>query len=246
MVTIYLSEQGPPVIAALLWTPLGVAGAVPLVVAFAVMVAFLLAWIKARTWVNRHFTAPLRLTWSREETALDGDGEIGEELRGLGYAPVGTLTEREPSVCVMSVYVHSSLPIYGLVVRDLEANGTHGKPAVVLESYFCGGERITTSGMRGAREAGALVETAVPRLVQYRVDGTATALDGQHVGTLKAWMSSRSGGPRKPLPATREALIGYLEADHARVRKALEARGWVRPGTLLRLLIGQPRNSLGF
>jgi hypothetical protein len=54
------------------------------------------------------------------------------------------------------------------------------------------------------------------------------------------------GGKRQPLPATREALIGYLTADNEERRRALEAGGWLSLPDYLHLLLGRPRGVLKF
>jgi hypothetical protein len=54
------------------------------------------------------------------------------------------------------------------------------------------------------------------------------------------------GGKRQPLSATREALIGYLEAGDEQRRRALQAGGWLSVPDYVRLLLGKPRGVLKF
>jgi hypothetical protein len=163
-----------------------------------------------------------------------------EELRQLGYQPAqATLHGGE---ALWSIYLHEALPIYALALIHPDPREPAG-PTLRLETFFEGG-RLTTLDRLGHEAFTAAAETGGPRLVQLRDwgPGTPTALDGQHVGTLKPWI----GGKRRVLPARTEELVAQLQADEAAVRSALQARGWVRLGDFVRAVARRPWGVLKF
>lgn len=202
--------------------------------------ALLLSWGAERRRLHRLFTRPLVRRWSEEWRKLSGPAlKLDEEWRELGYEPLGTLLGAEKGVDgfpLLAVYRHPDLPIYGLTeVRDEKAI------PFALTFWEGGGVLITTAA--AARDArAAAVDTGLPRLVQLRVGGRPLALDGQHVGTVRAWAL----GKRSALPATREALLGYLAEDHERLRNTLERGDPLPLGEYLRSLVGRPERILTF
>jgi hypothetical protein len=216
----------------------------PVAALLLVLPTLLYGWWQTREALRRHFSITPRYRWLEEpEGAGPAEDPVDAELRGLGYRPAGTLLREGEGELLSVVYIHETLPIYALAERPEAADGTPGPVRVVqLDSFFEGGGRLVTSAHPHAALTAVPGEDAAPRLTQLRIGGSATALDGQHAGTVQAWAAGR----RQALPAAREALIGYLEADHQLQRRALERRGWLPFPTYLRILAGAPGGVLKF
>jgi hypothetical protein len=204
-------------------------------------VGFLLRWSVRRGAVREAFGGPYALEWTDaapppEEAA----GEWHAELQRLCYRPAGALRRQEPARTGY-VYIHEALPIY---VLASPAGGLQDDEPRVLqfESFFDDGARVTTTTSMGYACVAPMLKTPPPHLVQLREGGTPTALDGQHVGTVKAWMA----GGREALPASKEALIGYLAQDRQRLQACLEEAGWLPLGAYARGLLGDPPGVLRF
>jgi hypothetical protein len=197
-------------------------------------------WSQARARVRRDHARERRWQWGEEPRPLEGQpAALDEEWKRLGYAPLGFLREESRpggTAVYLHVYLHPELPIYALT----EVVGTTGTPSLV--SFWEGGGHLLTTAAPPPVGGVPPSDARAPRLVQLRVAGTPTALDGQHVGTVRAW----TGGNRRPLPHTREALPGYLEADHRRLAEQLEAIGWLPLPAFLRSLAGQHPGVLRF
>jgi hypothetical protein len=202
--------------------------------------ALLIGWSRARGAVRAAYQRPTRWSWTDEPPApLDGrSAEVDADWQALGYHRIGCLRQGETGCPFLLVYTHATLPAYAVV---LAGRGPAQSPVSSAWSFFDGGGRITTTGSRMAALT-AWLPSEAPRLVQLRPGGSPKALDGQHVGTLSAW----SAGGRQPLPATKEALIPYLEADERAMAAALAAAGWLPLPHYLRYLVGAPAGVLEF
>ena len=218
---------------------------VPVAVLLAMAPAVLAAWWQTRKALAAYYAKPVRMHWLDAPPAPPGESAVSfdAELRELGYAPVGWLAPEGEGRSFFAVYLHGSLPIYALVAMAWDASGVFAT-IPQMESFLPGGGRLSTTASADFGRLTAAARTAGPRLVQLRAFGpvTATALDGQHTGTVGAWIA----GKREFLPATGEALIGYLTADHETLRDALAAAGWVPLGLYIRSLFGTPREILKF
>jgi hypothetical protein len=197
-------------------------------------------WLRLRSALRRHFARPLE-GWIAEAPPAQPAGraeELAAEWRRLGYEPVGYWTTQANSNPFCALLLHPALPVYACVRTDAAAPS---EAIPFLISFFeAGGTLLTTADASSGVLAG--VETGAPRLMQLREDGTPAALDGQHLGTVQAWMA----GGRQPLPATRDAFGDYVRADHDRLGRALAARGWLPLGPFLRYVAGRPDGVLKF
>jgi len=197
----------------------------------------LYGWRQTQRIVRQAMSAPVELEWSGSTAPIDEvrAQALDAELAELGYQRVGALSRRDGAAGRQAVYLHPTLPIYAVL-----QHGTGGEPAAQLDSFFEDGGRLTTTAARdyGRFSAGAATG---PRLVQLRVGGSPRALDGQHVGTLKPWIT----GKRRPLPLDPEALPRYLEADRRHMREALAADRLSFPD-YVRALYGFPKGVLKF
>lgn len=199
-------------------------------------------WQGLRDAVRNAYSRPLRWRWINEPADLGEDGaQADAEWRGLGYTLLGTLQGEDENggLSTNAVYAHPELPVY---VRVWQQRNPAGKSrlAAQMVSFFPEHGRLSTTSFPGIGLFTAGVSSPGPRLIQYRYWGTPTALDGQHLGTLQAWMA----GKRQPLPATREALPGYLEDDFAWMRETLEASGWLPLGLYVQSLFRKPKGTL--
>jgi hypothetical protein len=213
----------------------------PVAALAAILPCVLTGWLLARGKIREQLTTPASRTWTDGlPSGLDVGADLDAELQGLGYRPAGVLRQ-EPGVD-LAVYIHESLPIYAYVDRPDDAGAAGRFMVRQLDTFWEGGGRLITSAEPQAGYFSGAVNTEGTRLTQLRVGGTATALDGQHAGTVRAWMAGR----RQPLLTTGEALACYLEEDRDRVRAALERRGWLPFVSYLRLLVGAPEGVLKF
>jgi hypothetical protein len=164
--------------------------------------------------------------------------EYEKELRALGYRRLGYLAKADDGYATWAIFNHPGHPTYALLTAESIRGGR--RVVLSLESFWEGGGRLTSTSASIPRfEAGLETE---PRLVQLRIAGTATALDGQHVGTLRAWQ----GGGREPLPATKEALPDYLATTHQAHRRQGEKNGWLPLGVYTQVLFRHPPRTLRF
>jgi hypothetical protein len=201
----------------------------------------LAGWRMARRQIRNYLRQREPFEWIEAAPPVTpGFAELDGELHGLRFQCVGTLRRATPSAVAFAVYVHETLPIYAQVGCFREW-GVGLSTVTQLDSIFEGGGRLcTTTAPTSTLLVGAL--TDAPRLVQLRPKGRPTALEGQHVGTLKAWIA----GGRVPLPATREALIDYVESDLHRIRETVRRNGSLSYLAFLRWLIGRPPGVLRF
>jgi hypothetical protein len=205
------------------------------------VVLLLALWLRNRNAIRAYFAVPLepqRLDappWPAGGEAL----ATGERLEGLGYAPAGWIRLDPTENRYSAVYAHTELPAYAIAAIE----GRENRVSMLhLDSFFEGGGRLITTNSPLSGRLSAAVNLGAPRLVQLRPGGTPTALDGQHMGTLKAWMA----GGRQPLPADAEAYVVHLAADLQRLKEKLRASGWLPPGVFLGWLIGRPKGILRF
>lgn len=212
-----------------------------LVIAALLLVSGLLVgWSVERRRLLAFYAKPPILRWSSAWRVPEGEGvSLDAEWREMGYEPLGTLlvgATPAPGGEYAAAYRHPSLPVFGLI-------NVRGGTAVASALTFWegGGVLVTTAAPAGEARAAA-VDHGLPRLVQWRVGGRPPALDGQHIGTVRAWAL----GKRCALPATREALLSYLADDFQRVRVALTERGPLSFPDYLHILIGRPRRILSF
>lgn len=217
---------------------------IPILLLVLALAALLPGWLRSRSALRDYYSRPLSYTWLEGPAVEPGprSEEVHREFDGLGYEAVGWLAPESGSV-FFRVYVHQELPAYALVAHASDSAGVF---AVVpqLESFLPEGGRLsTTTSPDFGRLTGAAV-TPGPRLVQLRNagPGTPTALDGQHLGTLRAWQA----GKREFLPASREALLAQLQADHVSMREALAQAGWLPLPEFLRAQAGKPTGVLTF
>jgi hypothetical protein len=239
-----MSDRPHLVPAAALGLALGTAGAlptgnwilVPLVFGLVAGAASLADWTRLRAMIREQFSASPTLCWSDGAPPLEGTAaEYDRSLQTLGYERAGTL---DHSGTATAVYVHHQLPIYARM--ELGPGGS--VPLLQLDTFVEGGGRLTTCSSRFLARVFAMAQGEAPRLAQLRVNGTPVALDGQHVGTVRAW----TAGKRRALPATREALLGYLEQDDPRLRDRLRELGWLPFPVYLRWQAGDPPGVLTF
>jgi hypothetical protein len=201
------------------------------------LVGFLVAgWKSERERIARWHATPPRRTWAPMRSLEGLAGELDREWQELGYVPLGLLRRDESPDRFDAVYAHPSLPVYGLIdVRPGQAIPS------ALTFWEGEGTLITTAAPLPEARAAA-VDTGTPRLVQLRVGGRPLALDGQHVGTVKAWAL----GKRTALPATREALIGYLSDDYRQISTTLKHGRAMTFAGYLKALAGRPERILTF
>lgn len=217
---------------------------IPLILLFLAVAALLPGWIRSRAALQAYYSKPLEYTWLEAAPVDPGrrGAEVHQELEGLGYGETGWLAP-ESRALFFRVYTHRELPIYALVAHASDASGVY---AVVpqLESFLPGGGRLSTTTSPDFGRLTGAASTGAPRLVQLRTQGpgTATALDGQHVGTVRAWLA----GKREFIPVERDHLIRTLQDDHQAMRAALEQAGWLPIGEFIRAQAGRPTGMLTF
>ena len=208
-----------------------------LLAAVGLIVLVLAGWRRELARVARLHSRPPSRNWEKAWQAPSGmAAELDQEWRELGYQPLGTLRAEGASDTYDAIYAHPTLPVYGAIsVRPDRA-------VPYALSFWEGGGTLLTTALPLAEARAATIDTGTPRLVQLRVGGRPLALDGQHVGTVKAWAL----GKRTALPATREALVGYLVEDYGRVHAALKSGRAVPLAGYLRALTGRPERVLTF
>lgn len=217
--------------------------AIPLLLLVAAL-AVIPAWLKTRRALAEYYGRDVAYRWLEAPPVEPGEKSAAQaaELEALGYAAAGWL-QPEGSAVFFRVLTHGELPIYALLAHAADASGVY-LVAPQLESFLTGCGRLSTTGSPdfGRMTGGAATEG--PRLVQLRALGpvTPTALDGQHAGTVRAWLA----GKREFRSATAEALPGYLAEDHRCMRAALERAGWVSLPGFLRAMAGRPAGVLPF
>jgi hypothetical protein len=193
-----------------------------------------LGWTSERRRLRRVYAPAPPFRWADRMPELSASAaSLDTEWRELGYEPVGTL-ERDGSVD--HVYVHPTLPVYALI------SGRAQTAIPWAISFWEGGGTLLTTAVPWREARDAAVDTGTARLVQLRVDGRPVALDGQHVGTVRAWAL----GKRVALPATKEALTTYLQNDLERVRAVLGKGKGVALRSYLRAAMGRPERILTF
>lgn len=160
-----------------------------------------------------------------------------DELERLGYRLLGAVRRADGHGASFLVYAHSSLPTYVFV----GTSDGDGRSVFRFESFFADHGRLTTVSSPQADFYVPCSRVSSPRLTQRRPWGTPTALDGQHTGTLKAWMA----GGRRALPASRELLLPYLEEELTLLR-AVAAHREVSFGEYLRFWMYPSRRELRF
>jgi len=209
----------------------------PLLAVVLLMVLALIGWKREQGRVARFYSRPPSREWASGWRTPSGPAaDLDREWRDLGYQPLGTLRVEGSPDRYESVYAHPTLPIYGAIsVRPDRA-----VPYVL--TFWEGGGSLLTTALPLAEARAAALDTGTPRLVQLRVAGRPLALDGQHVGTVKAWAL----GKRTALPATREALVGYLADDYGRVHAALKSGRAVPFPGYLRGVMARPERVLTF
>lgn len=222
--------------------PLGVLGSLGVVCGALVLAG----WRKADRILRRRFSGALALQWVNAPAFSPGPevearvAALQAELQGLAYRPAGFLADsRDPNI-YYAVSVHETLPAYAFLMVARMA----GRALIVpyLLSFFEDGGRITTTASRHVGGYTAGLDTGAPQLLQLRDGGTPTALDGQHMGTLKAWIA----GGRRPVPAAREALLETFGQEHERLRAAFHASGGLSLAAYVRALFGTPPGVLRF
>lgn len=208
----------------------------PLVVAVALVVLVLVGWKREQARVTRLHAYPPSREWAEAWRIPSGAAaELDQEWRDLGYQPLGTLVG-DSADQYEAIYAHPTLPIYAAIsVRPDRA-------VPYALSFWEGGGTLLTTALPMDEARAAAIDTGAARLVQLRVAGRPLALDGQHVGTVKAWAL----GKRTPLPASKEALVGYLGDDYGRVHAALKSGLAVPFSTYIRALTGRPERVLTF
>ena len=218
---------------------------VPVAVLLAMVPAVLAAWWQTRKALAAHYGRPVRMRWLDAPPATPGEtaDSLDTELRELGYEPMGWLAPEGEGRSFFAAYTHGSLPSYALVAMAWDASGVFAA-VPQMESFLPEGGRLSTTASPDFGRLTTAARTPAPRLVQLRAFGppTATALDGQHTGTLKAW----AAGNREFLPATRDALAEQLAADHQILGEALASAGWLPFPLYLRSLFGTPPGILKF
>lgn len=228
-----------PFVALLLWSR---TAAVVLAAAGAAVV--LLRWRAMRDAVREHVSAAPPLAWSDARVPLQAGqaADYDRSLRELGYRPAGSLSASEQGRPRTALYVHPELPVF--VRMEAEERPAPGAVSLLqFDSFFEGGGRLSTCSSRIRARVLALGGAAEgPRLAQLRVDGAPVALDGQHLGTVRAWMA----GKRRPLPAQAELLPRYLEEDHRRLLERLRLIGWLPFPVYLRWQVREPPGVLTF
>lgn len=208
-----------------------------LLIVAGLLVLGLVGWKKEQARVARLHAHPPAREWAPGWRELSGAAaELDREWRDLGYEPLGTLLVEGGEDRYEAIYTHPTLPIYGAIsVRPDRA-------VPYALSFWEGGGTLLTTALPLAEARAAALDTGTPRLVQLRVAGRPLALDGQHVGTVQAWAL----GKRTALPATKEALAGYLNDDYGRVHAALKSGKAVPFPAYLRSLAGRPERVLTF
>ena len=208
----------------------------PVVVAAGLALFILAGWRSERERIARWYAKPANRVWSEWQSPSGVAAELDREWRELGYQPLGILRRAGDPQRHNLVYAHPSLPVYALIdVREAET-------IPYALSFWEGDGTLLTTAAPMAEARAAALETGSPRLVQLRVGGRPLALDGQHVGTVKAWAL----GKRTALPATRDALIGYLDADYRQVSAAIKNGHAMSFGGYLKALAGRPERILTF
>jgi hypothetical protein len=201
-------------------------------------------WLRTRSALRRNYEQPVSYRWLDEPPLTPGEKSeaLRHELEGLGYQEVGWMAEAD-SPLFFHVSAHEELPIYALLGHASDSSGVF-RVVPHLESFLPGCGRLTTTGSQEfGRMTGAAV-TEGPRLVQLRAWGpiTPTSLDGQHTGTVRAWLA----GGRKFYPATHEALPQQLADDHRCLGEHLARAGWLPLPAFLRAMAGKASNVLRF
>lgn len=209
----------------------------PLLAVVGLLVLVLLGWKREQGRVARFHACPPSREWEKGWREPAGAAaELDREWRDLGYQPFGTLRVEGSPDRYEAVYAHPTLPIYGAIsVRPDRA-------VPYALTFWEGGGSLLTTALPLAEARAAALDTGTARLVQLRVAGRPLALDGQHVGTVKAWAL----GKRTALPATREALVGYLADDYSRVHVALKSGRAMPFMVYVRGLMGRPERVLTF
>ena len=199
-------------------------------------------WWVVRTKIRERYADPPCFTLTEAAPApLEGEAAAyGRELQELRYRPAGFLVNDHVPAAFSAIYIHEEHPIYAL----LTLQPGKGRPLLVLnlETFYEDGGRLTTTTDPYLARLLTSAGTGGPRLAQLRPAGRPLALDGQHVGTLKAWAL----GKRTALPAGGDALIGYIEADRARMREGINQPGWLPFPLYLRWLTSDPPGVLRF
>jgi hypothetical protein len=213
----------------------------PLLFVLAVLVGLiglaLAGWKREQNRVARYHSRPPARGWENGWRAPSGAAEeLDREWRELGYLPLGTLRIEGQPPSYEAIYAHPTLPIYGAISVQPD------RAVPYALSFWEGGGFLLTTALPLAEARAAALDTGTARLVQLRVAGRPLALDGQHVGTVKAWAL----GKRTALPATREALVGYLADDYGRVHTALKSGRAVPFNGYVRGLAGRPERVLTF
>ncbi len=206
------------------------------------LVLYLVGWQAMRAAVRSYYEKELSYTWIDPPLAYsDLPRGYHEELEGLGYHPAGFLQRKGLADMQTAVYVHRELPIYVLV--GLERSGDSWATAVLqFDTFYPDGSRLSTTTSKTFAHLSAGVKGETTRLVQLRETGSPTALDGQHVGTVRAWLA----GKRDPIPANPDRLIEYLEQDRRRLRDTLRSSGWVPFPAFLQTVLGRRPGILRF
>lgn len=209
----------------------------PLLAAVGLAILVLAGWKREQGRVARFHARPPSREWEREWRVPEGPAaELDREWRELGYLPLGTLQVDGPAESYEAVYAHPTLPVYGVISVCPE------RAVAYAQSFWEGGGSLLTTALPLSEARAAALDTGTARLVQLRVAGRPLALDGQHVGTVKAWAL----GKRTALPATREALVGYRVEDYGRVHAALKAGRAVPFSGYVRAVAGRPERVLTF
>jgi hypothetical protein len=204
------------------------------------VLAFLLLvyqWRRARAATERVYSEPLKVVLSDMPDLPGKSARIGEAWQSLGYEPAGALVNELMPHMLLAVYTHPDLPVYaGILVFRKNLAWPY------LLSYFRGGGKITTTATAAVGGAVAEVETEAPRMVQFQADAPPVLLHHQHRKAVEEWAAQGL----EPLPAARDALVGYAVADHEALRPGIRAAGWLPFSTYLRVIYKRPRGVVRF
>lgn len=214
----------------------------PFIGALCLAVALIAAWLGMRADHASRLAEAGPPAWIEPPAAPPADDELGElsrELEALSYQTAGCLRLGGRRADLVNVYVHPEMPVFACLIHNHDEPGASVE--VRLITYFEEeGQVLTTSALETAALS-ALAARSDPRLVQLRRAGTPGALHGQHTGSVQAWIA----GGRVPLPAERDRLPSYLEADRRLYQEAHGARG-LSFSQFLRALAGRPEGVLRF